>query len=76
MLCVSWLTSIVAVSVGWNTYEHLPTVCIKYGTSATSLDSRVCSNSSITYHTSRTWSNYVTLANLTGGTTYYCELTP
>lgn len=62
-----------AVSVGWNTYEKLAKPCVKYGTSKTDLSKESCSTSSITYNTSRTWSNYVTLKSLTPGTTYYCR---
>jgi acid phosphatase type 7 len=62
------------VSVGWNTYEHLSQPCVNYGTSATVLNSRVCSSSSVTYPTSRTWSNAVSLTNLTSATTYYYQI--
>ena len=64
----------LAVSVGWNTYEYLSQPCVNYGTSPTVLNSRACSSSSVTYPTSRTWSNAVTLTNLTSATTYYYQI--
>lgn len=72
---VQLLTSQKAVSVGWNTYEQMTMPCVEYGTSKTSLTSKACGtgNSSVTYHTSRTWSNAVTISNLTADTTYHCK---
>ena len=71
--CPSRLMTIVAVSIGWNTFKQLSKPCVKYGKSETSLDHQACSNSSITYHTSRTWSNFVTLTGLEPGCRYYCK---
>lgn len=63
-----------AVSVGWNTYQKLTQPCVRYGTSNTSLTLQQCSTSSITYPTSRTYSNAVTLTGLTPATTYYYQI--
>ncbi|KAK7736983.1 hypothetical protein SLS53_006738 [Cytospora paraplurivora] len=63
-----------SVSVGWNTYEELEQPCVKYGTESDSLDLESCSNISVTYNTSRTWSNTVILSNLTAGSTYYYQI--
>jgi hypothetical protein len=62
------------MSVGWNTYEQLSKPCVQYGTSASSLTSEVCSANSVTYPTSRTWANTVTLTGLTPATTYYYKI--
>ena len=62
------------MSVGWNTYEHLSQPCVQYGTSSSSLTSQACSTSSVTYATSRTWSNSVTLTGLQPATTYYYKI--
>lgn len=63
-----------AISVGWNTYEKLSQPCVQYGTSADSLTTQVCSSNSVTYPTSRTYSNAVTLTGLTPATTYYYKI--
>lgn len=64
----------IAMSVGWNTYEHLNQSCVQYGTSSDSLTSEACSTTSITYDTSRTWSNAVTLTALPPATTIYYKI--
>lgn len=61
------------MSVGWNTYQKLEQACVQYGTSKTDLDSKACSTNSVTYDTSRTYSNAVTLSGLKPATKYYCE---
>jgi acid phosphatase type 7 len=63
-----------AISVGWNTYEPLNQPCVQYGTSSNSLTLQECSSSSITYPTSRTWSNTVALTGLAPATTYYYKI--
>ncbi|CZR52290.1 related to acid phosphatase precursor [Phialocephala subalpina] len=63
-----------AISVGWNTYEQLSNPCVQYGTSSDSLTLQACSTNSITYPTSRTWSNAVTLTGLAPATTYYYKI--
>ncbi len=68
MICYS------AISIGWNTYERLDQPCVQYGTSNDSLTSKVCSSSSATYSTSRTYSNAVTLTGLSPATTYYYQI--
>jgi len=62
------------MSVGWNTYSQLMKPCVQYGTSASNLASQACSTSSVTYGTSRTWSNAVTLTGLQPATTYYYQI--
>lgn len=68
-----WLLS-SAVSVGWNTYAQQTQSCVQYGTSSSALASQVCSTSSNTYPTSRTYFNAVTLTGLTPATTYYYKI--
>lgn len=63
-----------SVSVAWNTYQKTLKPCVKYGTNAKALTSQACSSSSITYATSRTWSNLVTINGLKPATTYYYEV--
>ncbi|KAI0884784.1 putative acid phosphatase [Annulohypoxylon maeteangense] len=63
-----------AISVGWNTYEKLGKPCVQYGTSSNALNLEACSNNSVTYSTSRTYSNAVTLTNLAPATTYYYKI--
>ncbi|KAF1967975.1 Metallo-dependent phosphatase [Bimuria novae-zelandiae CBS 107.79] len=63
-----------SVSVGWNTYQKLDQPCVQYGTSNNSLTSKQCSTSSVTYPTSRTYANAVTLTGLTPATTYYYKI--
>lgn len=48
--------------------------CVKYGTSSTNLSLEACSRISVTYNTSRTWSNTVILPSLTPATTYYYQI--
>ncbi|KAI0527987.1 Metallo-dependent phosphatase-like protein [Xylaria bambusicola] len=64
-----------SVAIGWNTYQRLSNPCVQYGTSSNNLGLLACSDISITYPTSRTWGNTVTLTNLTPGTTYYYKIT-
>lgn len=68
------LTHFLAISVGWNTYEQLSQPCVQYGTSADTLTLQACSTKSVTYPTSRTWSNAVVLTGLTPATTYYYKI--
>ncbi|KAJ6447165.1 acid phosphatase [Purpureocillium lavendulum] len=63
-----------SISVAWNTYQKLSNPCVQYGTSADSLTLQACSSNSVTYPTSRTWSNSVTLTGLTPATTYYYKI--
>ncbi|KAG9550821.1 Metallo-dependent phosphatase, partial [Aureobasidium melanogenum] len=63
-----------AISVAWNTYEQLTEACVQYGKSANSLTSQTCSTQSVTYATSRTWANSVTLSGLDAATTYYYKI--
>ncbi|KYK59163.1 acid phosphatase [Drechmeria coniospora] len=65
---------LAAISVGWNTYAKLDKACVLYGTSATALTQRVCSTSSVTYPTSRTWYHSVALGNLSAATTYHYRI--
>lgn len=61
--------------MGWNTYQELSNPCVTYGISSDNLGFSACSDISITYPTSRTWGNTVTLTDLTPGTTYYYKIT-
>ncbi|KAI5924945.1 Metallo-dependent phosphatase-like protein [Camillea tinctor] len=63
-----------SISVGWNTYEKLDQPCVQYGTSSDNLSLQTCSTSSVTYPTSRTYSNAVVLTGLTPATTYYYKI--
>ncbi|KAI1864660.1 hypothetical protein JX265_008384 [Neoarthrinium moseri] len=63
-----------SVSIGWNTYQKLAQPCVEYGTSSDALSTLACSTSSVTYATSRTYSNAVTLTGLTPATTYYYKI--
>ncbi|RYC63540.1 hypothetical protein CHU98_g2680 [Xylaria longipes] len=64
-----------SVAIGWNTYQQLSKPCVQYGTSNDALESTACSTISITYPSSRTWGNTVTLSDLSPGTTYYYKIT-
>ena len=63
-----------AVAIGWNTYEALNESCVTYGTSPDNLSSRSCSSSSVTYSTSRTWSNTAVLSGLKPATAYFYKI--
>ncbi|KAM7220829.1 acid phosphatase [Rhypophila decipiens] len=62
------------VTVAWNTYQQLTQACVQYGTAANALGQQTCSSSSITYPTSRTWANVVTLTGLTPATKYFYKI--
>jgi hypothetical protein len=64
-----------AISVGWNTYQKLSKPCVQYGLTASSLTLQTCSTQSVTYASSRTWSNQVVLSALDAATTYYYKIT-
>jgi hypothetical protein len=59
--------------VAWNTYEHIAQPTVNYGLSPDTLTFSADSTNSVTYPTSRTWSNSVLITGLTPATTY-CEL--
>ncbi|KAI6086598.1 putative acid phosphatase [Hypoxylon rubiginosum] len=63
-----------SVAIGWNTYEELDQPCVQYGTSSDALTLQACSTSSVTYATSRTYSNAVTITGLSPATTYYYKI--
>lgn len=65
---------VVAMSIGWSTYEQPIRVCVQYGTSADDPDKEQCSTNSETYSTSRTFLNTVTLKDLTPATKYYYKI--
>ena len=46
-----------------------------YGTSSASLNQQACSSTSVTYPSSRTYSNAVTIEGLSPATTYYYKIT-
>ncbi|CAN8096484.1 unnamed protein product [Discula destructiva] len=70
-LAISGLNSI---SVGWNTYEELAQPCVEYGMRSNNLSLKACSQISVTYPTSRTWSNTVILNSLKPATTYFYKI--
>ncbi|KAH6962738.1 Metallo-dependent phosphatase-like protein [Fusarium avenaceum] len=63
-----------SVTIGWNTYAKQQKPCVNYGTSKDALNQQACSDISLTYPTSRTWANTVTLGNLSPATTYYYKI--
>ena len=62
------------ISIAWNTYQQLNQSCVKYGTKNDSLTEQVCTTTSKTYPTSRTWFNAVVLSGLEPNTTYYYKI--
>ena len=60
--------------MAWNTYKSLAQPCVEYGTAPTNLHQRACSSWSVTYPTSRTWANVVTISNLIPSTKYYYKI--
>ncbi|KAK3371546.1 Metallo-dependent phosphatase-like protein [Lasiosphaeria ovina] len=62
------------VTVAWNTFQQLAQPCVQYGTAPGALSRQACSTSSVTYATSRTWSNVVTVSGLTPAATYYYKI--
>lgn len=64
----------VAVAIGWNTYQKLNQSCVKFGLSPDDLSQERCTSISVTYDTSRTYSNAVTLTGLSPATTYYYQI--
>lgn len=63
-----------SISVGWNTFAQQAQPCVQYGTTSSNLDLEQCSDISVTYKTSRTWSNTVILSGLAAGQTYYYKI--
>lgn len=64
------LKGATGISVAWNTYEKLTKPCVQYGLTAGHLNTTVCSTTSVTYPSSRTWSNLVSLSGLKPATKY------
>ena len=62
------------MSLGWNTYVLQKNSCVVYGQSPDALKSRVCTNYSSTYNTSRTYSQSVVMSNLKPSTEYYYKI--
>lgn len=63
-----------SMSIGWNTFKKLEKSCVSYGLSSTQLLLDACSTSSVTYPSSRTWSNAVTITGLEPSTVYYYKI--
>ncbi|KAI1261191.1 Metallo-dependent phosphatase [Xylariaceae sp. FL1019] len=64
-----------AIAIGWNTYQKTAKPCVQYGTASDSLTLQACSTDSVTYPTSRTYANSVTLSGLKPAATYYYKIT-
>lgn len=62
------------MSIGWNTYEKLNQSCVQYGLSNDALTLEACSSISVTYPTSRTYSNAAVLTGLKSATTYFYKI--
>ncbi|UZJ55797.1 hypothetical protein CBS101457_005117 [Exobasidium rhododendri] len=63
-----------SISVAWNTFQQTSKPCVQYGTSTNNMNQVACSTVSITYPSSRTWSNLVTINNLKAATVYYYKV--
>ncbi|KAE8269833.1 hypothetical protein A4X09_0g2513 [Tilletia walkeri] len=63
-----------SVVVGWNTFQKLAQPCVSFGRTADNLNQTACSSNSVTYKTSRTWANTVTLPGLNPATSYYYKI--
>ena len=59
------------MSVSWNTNQQLQKPTVNFGTSHWRLQRSASSETSITYPTSSTWNNHVTLKGLEPDTKYY-----
>lgn len=57
--------------VSWNTYSKLRTPAVRYGRHPSHLDMIASSDVSVTYQTSLTYNNHVSLQGLEPGTVYY-----
>ncbi|KAF8307935.1 Metallo-dependent phosphatase [Clavulina sp. PMI_390] len=62
------------MAVGWNTFKQLSNPKVYYGLSPNKLSLCASSHSSITYPTSRTWSNTIKITGLLPSTTYYYKI--
>ncbi|KAF8307931.1 Metallo-dependent phosphatase [Clavulina sp. PMI_390] len=62
------------MTVGWNTFTQLSNPKVHYGFWPNALWFSASSHSSVTYPTSRTWSNTVKLTGLLPSTTYYYKI--
>lgn len=60
-----------AMRVSWNTFEHLANPTVHYGRHPHDLCHRASSTDSVTYNTSLTYNNHVTLKGLKPDTQYY-----
>lgn len=59
------------MTVSWNTFDKLSRPVVHYGRSPEHLCKRASSNVSVTYPTSLTYNNHVTIRGLKPDTTYY-----
>ncbi|CAK7216125.1 hypothetical protein SCUCBS95973_002698 [Sporothrix curviconia] len=62
-----------SISVGWNTFEQIANPCVNYGIYPDKLTMQAC-GTSVTYASSRTYSNAASLTGLTPATTYYYQI--
>lgn len=64
------------MTISWNTYQQLQEPTVKFGLTPNTLflSQKSDVTSSITYPTSRTWNNHVTLEGLIPNTKYYYQV--
>lgn len=62
------------MTVAWNTFQPLSNPTVHYGLQPNLLTSSANSSSSVTYPTSRTWSNTVKIEGLQPATIYYYRI--
>ncbi len=63
----------VGMAVSWNTNQKLSNPTVSFGKDSTHLNRDASSDISITYESSSTWNNHVTIDGLEPGTTYYYQ---
>ena len=63
----------VGMAVSWNTNQKLSNPTVQFGKDANHLNRDASSDMSITYESSSTWNNHVTISGLEPDTTYYYQ---
>lgn len=59
------------MAVSWNTYQQLSNPTVYFGKDINNLNRKASSDVSITYESSSTWNNHVTISGLEPDATYY-----